>query len=110
MLDTHPGIDREHCAHLPHGILGSLQIFLARIQLLVLSALAREEDQSCFVSLEALNVRGEGFSREVLAAGIDGDTNRRSKLSRDTSFLWRRVLASEWPFPYPCLSDGVTNL
>jgi len=87
MLDTHSAIDRENCAHLPHGILSSLQIFLARVQLLVLSALTREEDQSCFVGLEALNVCGEGFGREVLAAGIDRDTDRGSKFSRDTSFL-----------------------
>jgi hypothetical protein len=90
MLDTHSSIDRENCAHLPSGILGSLQVFLAGIQLLVLPALAREKNQPCFVSLEALDICGQGFGREVLAAGIYWDTDRGSKLSRDTSFLWPR--------------------
>ena len=64
-----------------------LDILLGGISVLVLTELAGEEDQSGAVSLETCDVDGEGFTGEVLAARINGDTDRWRQLSWDTSGL-----------------------
>lgn len=54
--------------------------------------LAGEQDQALLVSLEAGDVDGQGLLREVLAAGVDGDTDGRSLEAGDTSFLQRLLI------------------
>lgn len=68
-------------------LLGAGNLFLGSITLLGLSDLAGEEDEAGTVFLEAGNVGGEGFGGEVLAAVINGDTDRGRELAGDTSFL-----------------------
>jgi hypothetical protein len=54
--------------------LGGLLV-LGGIGLLRLVGLAREDDETGLVLLQALNVGGKALLREVLAAGIDRDTD-----------------------------------
>jgi hypothetical protein len=58
-----------------------------RVTLLGLASLSWEEDEAGAVSLETGNVQGEGLDGEVLAAGIDGDTDGWCKLAWDASLL-----------------------
>ena len=88
MLDSYTAVNRQDSTHFPgNAILGCLEVLLARVQFLMLAALAWEEDESCFVGLEALDVCGEGFGGQVLATRVDRDTDRRCKFAGDTSFL-----------------------
>lgn len=54
--------------------------------------LAGEQDQALLVGLEAGDVDGQGLLREVLAAGVDGDTDGGSLEAGDTSFLQRLLI------------------
>lgn len=69
--------------------LGGLDIGSGGITLLGLASLAWEKDELGLVCLKTGNVQGERLSGEVLAAGIDGDTNGRSELLWDTGLLQR---------------------
>lgn len=66
---------------------GGLELLLGRVALLGLVALLGEQDQAGGVGLEALDVGGEGLLGQVLAAGIDGDTDSGSVLAGDTGSL-----------------------
>lgn len=48
---------------------------------------AGEEDEALLVGLQALNVDLEGLLAEVLAAGVDGDTDGARKLAGDVGLL-----------------------
>lgn len=65
----------------------SLELLLGRVALLGLVALLGEEDQALGVSLEALDVGGQGLLGDVLATSIDRDTDGRSILAGDASGL-----------------------
>ena len=71
--------------------LGGLLV-LGGIGLGDLVGLAGEDNQASLVLLKALDVDGEALLGEVLAAGIDGDTDGRSIKLGDTSSLSARVL------------------
>lgn len=66
---------------------GGLEVLLGGVALLGLVALLGEQNQAGGVSLEALDVGGERLLGQVLAAGIDGDTNGRGVLAGDTGSL-----------------------
>lgn len=79
--------DRQTLLKVRDGLLGASNLLFGRIALLLLSGLAGEEDEAGTVLLETGNVGGERFGGEVLAAGVDRDTDRGRKLAGDTSFL-----------------------
>lgn len=54
----------------------------------MLTQLTGEEDEAGLVGLQALNVDGERFVGEVLAAGVNGDADRGCELAGDSSFLY----------------------
>ena len=68
--------------------LGSGNILLGSISVLVLAELAWEKDKTSAVSLQAGNVGGKGFVGEVLSSWVDGDTDSWRKLAWDTSLLY----------------------
>ena len=68
--------------------LGSGNILLGSISLLVLAELAWEKNKTSAVSLQAGNVGGKGFVGEVLSSWVDGDTDGWRKLAWDTSLLY----------------------
>ena len=76
--------------------LGGLDVGGGGITLLGLASLAWEKDELLLVSLKAGNVQGEGLGGEVLAAGINGDTDGRGELLWDTGLLQR--LSENLPF------------
>ncbi len=53
----------------------------------MLAGYSWEQDESCAVRLQALDVRGEGFGGEVCAAGVDGDADCRGEFAGDAGFL-----------------------
>lgn len=53
----------------------------------MLAAAAGEEDQTLAVGLEACDVEGEGFLRQVLAARIDWDADCGGEFAGDVGFL-----------------------
>lgn len=57
------------------------------VTLLGLAGLSWEEDEAGAVGLETGDVQGEGLGGEVLAAGVDGDTDGWCELAWDTSLL-----------------------
>lgn len=69
------------------ALLGGLDILSRSITVLRLAIAAREEDEALLVFLEALHVGFEALLREVLAAGIDGDTNGGCELTGNASSL-----------------------
>lgn len=84
-----------------HSLLGTSNLLLGRVTLLLLSGLAGEEDQAGTVLLEAGNVGGERFVGEVLAAGVNSDTDRGRKLAGDASFLCTvRIVRTFQSLPY----------
>lgn len=54
---------------------------------------AREKDQAAAVSLEALNIYGEGFGREVCSPWVNADTDGGGQFSRYFGLLFDGVLA-----------------
>jgi hypothetical protein len=72
---------------LGNGSLGGLDVLGGGVELLELTALAGEEDQASLVVLETGNVGNQGLLRVVGAAVVNRDTDGRSKLLGDTSFL-----------------------
>lgn len=68
------------------GGLGALLV-LGGILGLDLVGLAGEDDQASLVGLEALDIGGEALLREILTAGIDGNTDGGSVKLGDTSSL-----------------------
>ena len=56
-------------------------------EILGLSALAGEDDQALLVGLETGDIGGEGLFAQVLAAVVDGDTDRRGVETGDTGLL-----------------------
>lgn len=58
---------------------------------------AREEDQAAAVSLEALDIYGESFSREVCSPRVNADTDGRGQFSGYFGFLSDGVLATTIP-------------
>lgn len=73
------------------GALGSCELLLGGVTLLVLSSLAGEEDESGLVGLETIDVDLEGLDRQVLTARVDGDTDGWGKLAWDSSLLLNSV-------------------
>lgn len=69
-------------------VAGGLGLLFGSITLLVLAEFAWEENETLLVLLEAVDVDSEGFDGEVLAAGIDGDTDGWCKLAWDSGFLF----------------------
>lgn len=64
-----------------------LDLLGRRVGLLVGAGTSGEEDQSRAVGLEPGDVLSEGFGREVLSAGVDGDADRWGEFARDAGFL-----------------------
>ena len=64
--------------------LGSLDVLGGGVTLLGLAVAAGEEDEALPVFLEALDVGLEALLGEVLAAGVDRDTDGASELAGDT--------------------------
>lgn len=76
------------------GVGDGLELLLGGVALLGLVALLGEEDQALLVGLEALDVGGQGLLGDVLAAGIDGDTDGGGVLAGDASGLDSALLES----------------
>lgn len=55
---------------------------------------AREKDQAAAVSLEALDIYGEGFGREVCSSRVNADANGRGQFSGYFGFLFDGVSAT----------------
>ena len=70
----------------------SLEVFLGGVHFLVQAGFAGEEDEALPVGLEAGDIGGEGFFREVGAAGVDGDTNGGGEGAGNTCFLDTEVM------------------
>lgn len=68
-------------------LLGGGDLLLGGVSGLGLASLSWEKDEAGLVSLEALDVQGEGLDGKVLAAGVDGDTDGASKLAWDGGLL-----------------------
>lgn len=64
--------------------LGGLDVLGGGVTLLGLSVAAGEEDEALPVLLETLDVGLEALLGEVLAAGVDGDTDGAGELAGDT--------------------------
>lgn len=69
------------------ALLGGLDLLGRGVTLLGGLGLAGEEDEALAVGLEALDVGLQGLLGEVLATGVDGDSDRGCKLAGDTSSL-----------------------
>ena len=84
-------LDRQNLAKMLDDFavlfLRSLNILFRRVESLVLSGFAGEEDQAGAISLETLDVHGDGFLGEVGTARVDRDTNGGGEFAGDTSFL-----------------------
>lgn len=88
LLDGGVGVDnREGSGGDGDGLGDSLELLLGRVALLGLVALLGEENQALGVSLEALNVGGQGLLGDVVAASIDGDTDGGGILAGNASGL-----------------------
>lgn len=64
-----------------------LDILFAAIDLLLLTRAAGEEDQTLAVGLQAGDVGGEGFNREVGTAGVNADADGGGEFAGDAGFL-----------------------
>lgn len=69
------------------AVTDSLDLLGAGLTLLGGLGVAGEEDKASLVGLQALNVGLEGLLAEVLAAGVDGDTDGASELAGDVGLL-----------------------
>lgn len=69
------------------GSLGGVDIVSGRVELLELTALAGEEDQTGLVVLETVDVGDERLLGVVDTAVVNGDTDGTGELGGDTSFL-----------------------
>lgn len=58
---------------------------------------AGEKDQAAAVSLEALDIYGEGFGREICSPRVNADTNGRGEFSGYFGFLFDEVSATRIP-------------
>jgi hypothetical protein len=67
------------------ALLGGLDVLDGSVTVLRLAAAAREEDELLPVLLETLHVGLETLLRDVLAAGVDRDTNGSRELAGDAS-------------------------
>jgi len=76
--------NRENLAEVLSGVLGLLD---AGVTLLDLAALAREDDETGLVLLEALSVKLKGLDALVAAAGVNSNTDGESLLAADASLL-----------------------
>jgi hypothetical protein len=65
----------------------TLKLILTAVKLLVLARAAREEDKTLAVGLEARDVKGERFLRQVLATGVEGDADGGGEFAGDAGFL-----------------------
>lgn len=83
------------------GLGGSSNVLGGGVELLVLAALAGEEDQAVLVLLETSNIGGKGLLRDVLAAVVDGDADCGSELAGNTSLLYSFV-SFYWPIFKVC--------
>lgn len=68
-------------------VLGGLDLLSRGVTLLGGLGLAGEEDNAAAVGLQALDVGGKGLLGEVLAAGVDRDTDGGCELAGDASGL-----------------------
>lgn len=85
--DVADGQDRAGRLGSVLALLGSLDFLLGSVTLSRLAVAAREEDEALPVLLEALHVGLEALLREVLTAGVDGDTDRWRELAGNASGL-----------------------
>lgn len=69
------------------AVADSLDLLGAGLALLGGLGVAGEEDEALLVGLQALNVGLEGLLGEVLATGVDGDTDGARKLAGDVGLL-----------------------
>lgn len=69
------------------AVADGLDLLGAGLALLGGLGVAREEDEALLVGLQALNVGLEGLLGEVLATGVDGDTDGARKLAGDVGLL-----------------------
>lgn len=69
------------------AVTDSLDLLGAGLTLLGGLGVAGEEDEAGLVGLQALNVGLEGLLAEVLATGVDGDTDGAGKLAGDVGLL-----------------------
>lgn len=65
------------------ALLGSLDVCGGSVTLLRLAVSAREEDEALLVLGKTLHVGLEALLRDVLATGINSDTDGRRELARD---------------------------
>ena len=77
----------DHALDLVTGSNGVGALVLGGVLGLDLVGLAGEDDQASLVGLEALDIGGEALLGEVLATGIDGDTDGGSVKLGDTGSL-----------------------
>lgn len=85
-------------------LLGGGDLLLGGVSGLGLASLSWEKDEASTVSLEALDVQGEGFDGEVLAAGVNGDTDGACKLAWDGGLL--KYKSDIWsPSPPVCTAN-----
>lgn len=68
-------------------LLGGRDLLLGGVTSLGLASLSWEKDEAGAVSLKALDVQGKGLDGEVLAAGVNGDTDGACKLAWDGGLL-----------------------
>lgn len=68
-------------------LLGGVDLVLGRIASLGLLAVAREDNETLLVGLQAGDVGLERLLGDVLAAGVDSDADGGRKLARDASLL-----------------------
>lgn len=87
VLDRHTPGQRSQDL-LGRSILVCVDLLLRAVQLLMLSRNAREQDEAGAVSLEALDVGGEGLDGEVLSAMVDGDADGGSQFAGNSSLLF----------------------
>lgn len=69
------------------GGLGGVDLLSRRVELLELTALAGEEDETGLVVLKAVDVGDERLLGVVDTAVVNGDTDGAGELGGDTSFL-----------------------
>jgi hypothetical protein len=83
VVDGESGVGEENVVAVADG----LDLLGAGLALLGGLGVAREEDEALLVGLQALNVGLEGLLAEVLATGVDRDTDGARKLAGDVGLL-----------------------
>jgi hypothetical protein len=83
VVDGESGVGEENVV----AVADSLDLLGAGLALLGGLGVAGEEDKALLVGLQALNVGLEGLLGEVLATGVDGDTDGARKLAGDVGLL-----------------------